>query len=286
MNKIDYENVKKYLESNYVEIDDNNTVYYFNENGKIIAQSKDDKIINIYFKTIANSHEHIWSHNGIVALAIIKDFSFPSKNPEINYVSDVATYSGLCGTFDEIAMKTDSFFEDDRSRNLELSNHLGTINIVSFYKRNPVFRISKDLEIELNRAEDSRNCLNFQIIDAPVSEISIDKDKIMSNYLKIRNENSWYYETGYNTCNSNIRRGFIESLKSNSDSFYNYNYNQKKYSKTKTKDICLKLKSLGYVSEININDNYNNNSTMLETIELAANTGETRLAARYLRKIK
>lgn len=126
----------------------------------------------------SDSHT-VWNHHDKVAIVVAKDFKILHNYEEC--VEDVIVMCGLCGGFNTITRTSNMLLE------VTSSNDVSVYGILSYKK--PTRKAKKKSIIRKIHPN------NYTV------------------YSYLRKTNSWYWESGYNTCNSDKTRAAINKTK-------------------------------------------------------------------------
>ncbi len=113
-NDVDYNYIKKLVESNFKTSSIEGTTYYFNNFGIVIGSCSDD-VINLYY---GDTNEY----NADVLLTIVKDFKKIKEKDELQVrKADVALVNFLLPNFNSIKHKSKIMFEENLDKKLEFN---------------------------------------------------------------------------------------------------------------------------------------------------------------------
>ena len=197
----DYDYIKRFLDTNYSSKIVNGARVYF-EYGKPVALCLDN-IITMYFKCNRNE---IWNHNDRAMVSIIKD-AIISQNYNAT-ICDVVMFRGMCGTPNTFKRDNKYFISEDLFFNINTS--LGSVG--EYYDGNFVIG-EEDIVIPANpKYENGFDDVNYGILNKKGSFV-ISEDEYAKEWEKIRKDNDWYWDSGYNTTGASTAREKITALK-------------------------------------------------------------------------
>lgn len=207
-----YDDIKLYLDLNFKSIVVTDTlrkeskIYYDDSNN--VVSFIDNNVITLYFEFDSNV---IWNHNGRVMVGIIKDM--PIINNYKGRLCDVAFYSGMCGavTHYETDFLFDSFVKRaSKSGSYDIDNKkLGSIGV---YDKGKFIIGNNDITISNIPEFDNPKKYCYGILSEN-EKYYIHKNNYEMEYNELKEKNSWYWGSGYNTANSDKTRGQIVKLK-------------------------------------------------------------------------
>ena len=219
-----YESIAKRVARRYRAVEEDGT-YFFNEAGDVVAYENDRKnLLTMYVK----GNDAIFSHYGIVAVAIAKDFVLTYEYR--TQKADVLVIGGLCGAVNSIKRISNMILCEENSYNVRIGPkarkrfgvkerwYISTMgDITSSNKVNLDIGVELDVSALFNYCDGDVSfqddnlvygLLNYRRTGrSKVTKCISEKDYDVFRYL--REENAWYWEAGHNTAGSCEKAGKI-----------------------------------------------------------------------------
>ncbi|MCI9177810.1 MAG: hypothetical protein HFJ28_04480 [Clostridia bacterium] len=218
-----YDVFLKRVSRKYKAVTENGETFFFNRDGNVVAHENARKNLLVMY---VHYNKMIWCHHNIVAVAIAKDFTL-LKNYLVEK-ADVVVVNGLCGACNTIQRTSNMLLETVVHPKLAFLEYANSHDVsTKFHYIAPMgtllspqliyLDIGLTLDLaSLMQSSSSNNgsfdyCnLSYGVLSSkkndrrPISKTICQKDYHVFHYLK--EENSWYWEAGYNTAGSNVTR--------------------------------------------------------------------------------